>query len=69
MKKHYISPEDLLQDSFLLAKKIFDLDYYPNHIIGILRGGPLLLLPSMNILITWGSRVNTIPSKYHPTAI
>ena len=39
MKKHYISPEELLQDSFLLAKKIYDLHYHPNHIMGISRGG------------------------------
>ena len=64
MKKHYISPEDLLQDSFLLAKKIFDLDYYPNHIIGILRGGAPIAIAIHEYLDYMG-----IESLYHTIKI
>ncbi len=39
MEKLYISANELLEDSFRLALKIFDSGYRPTHIIGIWRGG------------------------------
>ncbi len=37
--KHFISANDLLEDSFRLAKQIYDSGYRPDFIIGVWRGG------------------------------
>ena len=39
MEKHFIRAEDLIQDSFNLALKVFEDGYRPNYIIGVWRGG------------------------------
>jgi len=39
MKKHYISAEQLLNDSFCLAKQIHSSGFKPDLIIGVWRGG------------------------------
>ena len=39
MKKVFLSADQLLQDSFALAEKIFLSDFKPNFIIGVWRGG------------------------------
>ncbi len=39
MEKHYINANDLLLDSFKLAKKIHEQGFEPDFIIGIWRGG------------------------------
>lgn len=39
LNKYYISANDLLVDSFKLAKKIYDSGYRPDFIIGVWRGG------------------------------
>lgn len=39
MDKIYISAQELLEDSFRLAHKIFDDGFHPQFIIGIWRGG------------------------------
>src|SRR5690606_9867470 len=39
MKKHYISPQQLLNDSQHLALQVLDSDFRPELIIGIWRGG------------------------------
>lgn len=39
MKKHYITANELLSDSFLLAKKVYDSGFRPDFIIGVWRGG------------------------------
>jgi len=39
MEKLYISANELLEDSFRLALKVFDSGYRPTHLIGIWRGG------------------------------
>ena len=39
MDKIYISADDLLIDSFKLAKKIFDSGFRPQFIVGVWRGG------------------------------
>jgi len=39
MEKIYITANDLLHDSFSLAKKVYESDFKPNFIIGVWRGG------------------------------
>jgi len=39
MEKHYIKAQQLLEDSFHLAWKIFESGYRPNYIVGVWRGG------------------------------
>lgn len=39
MNKHYITPQQLLQDSFALAWQVFESGYSPNYIVGVWRGG------------------------------
>lgn len=39
MKKTYIQADKLLEDSFLLAWKIYESGYLPNYIVGVWRGG------------------------------
>jgi len=39
MEKVYITANELLHDSFSLAKKVYESDFKPNFIIGVWRGG------------------------------
>jgi hypothetical protein len=39
MHKHYISAQQLLEDSFKLAWQVFESGYRPNYIVGVWRGG------------------------------
>lgn len=39
MKKHYVSAQQLLQDSFALAMAVFDSGFKPDFIAGVWRGG------------------------------
>lgn len=39
MKKHFISANDLLHDSFLLAEKVYLSGFRPDFIVGVWRGG------------------------------
>ena len=39
MKKHFIQADQLLEDSFNLAWKIFESGFKPDYIIGVWRGG------------------------------
>ena len=39
MEKHFISAQDLLEDSFRLAAKVYEDGFKPHFIIGIWRGG------------------------------
>jgi hypoxanthine phosphoribosyltransferase len=39
MKKQFIKEEQLLQESFRLAAKVFDSGFRPDFIVGIWRGG------------------------------
>ena len=39
MEKVYITAEELLRDSFRLARKVYECDFKPNFIIGVWRGG------------------------------
>jgi hypothetical protein len=39
MEKHFITAQELLEDSFRVAAKVYDDGFRPNFIIGIWRGG------------------------------
>ena len=39
MNKHYISAQQLLEDSFKLGLKIYESGFRPDYIVGIWRGG------------------------------
>ena len=39
MHKHFISPQQLLEDSFRLAWQVFESGFRPDHVVGIWRGG------------------------------
>lgn len=39
IEKHFIHAQELLEDSFLLARRILESDFRPNFIVGIWRGG------------------------------
>jgi hypoxanthine phosphoribosyltransferase len=39
MHKHYISAQQLLEDSFRLAWQVYESGYRPNYIVGVWRGG------------------------------
>ncbi|MFV0478320.1 MAG: phosphoribosyltransferase [Parahaliea sp.] len=39
MHKHYISAQQLLEDSFYLAWQVYESGYRPNYIVGVWRGG------------------------------
>jgi hypothetical protein len=39
MDKHFISANDLLRDSFLLARQVHESGFRPDFIIGVWRGG------------------------------
>jgi Predicted phosphoribosyltransferases len=39
MKKVFINAQELLRDSFLLAKQVYESDFQPDFIIGVWRGG------------------------------
>ena len=39
MEKLYIGADELLEDSFKLAWKVFESGYRPNYIVGVWRGG------------------------------
>lgn len=38
-QKHYITANQLLEDSFRLANAVYDSGFRPSHIVGIWRGG------------------------------
>jgi hypoxanthine phosphoribosyltransferase len=39
VNKHYISPQQLLEDAFNLAWQVFDSGFRPNVVVGVWRGG------------------------------
>jgi hypoxanthine phosphoribosyltransferase len=39
MHKHYISAQQLLEDSFRLAWQVYESGFRPNYIVGVWRGG------------------------------
>lgn len=39
MNKHYINPQQLLEDAFQLAWQVFDSGFRPDFVVGVWRGG------------------------------
>ena len=39
MNKVFISAQDLLEDSFKLALKVYESGFRPDYIVGVWRGG------------------------------
>lgn len=39
MDKYYISPQQLLEDAYMLAWQVFESGYQPDFVIGVWRGG------------------------------
>ncbi|MEP0200667.1 MAG: phosphoribosyltransferase family protein [Halioglobus sp.] len=39
MQKHYISPQQLLEDSYQLAWQVYESGFRPSYIVGVWRGG------------------------------
>lgn len=39
MNKHYISPQQLLEDSFQLGWQVYASGFRPNYVVGVWRGG------------------------------
>ncbi len=39
MDKHYISAQQLLDDSFALTMQVFESGFEPDYIVGVWRGG------------------------------
>lgn len=39
MKKHYISPRQLLEDAYTLAWQVFESGFHPDFVVGVWRGG------------------------------
>jgi len=62
-EKYYVKPDDLLYDSFRLAKKIYDSDFKPTFIVGLWRGGSTIAIAMHEFLTYKGIKTQHIPSK------
>lgn len=60
MKKHFISANDLLIDSFKLAKLIYDSGFQPHFIVGVWRGGAPVGIAVQEFLDFHGVKTNHI---------
>lgn len=68
MEKHFIDSPTLLQDSFKLAKKIYQDEYIPDYIIGIWRGGAPIAISIQEFFSYKGIKADHFPvkvSSYH----
>lgn len=54
MDKFYISAQQLLEDSFDLAVKIYDSGFRPNYIVGVWRGGAPVGIAVQDLLKAMG---------------
>ena len=61
MEKHFIRAEDLIQDSFNLALKVFEDGYRPNYIIGVWRGGAPIGIAVQELLVYLAYPQITLP--------
>jgi len=55
IEKHYISAEQLLDDSFKLGLKVLESGFTPNYIIGVWRGGTPVGIAIQELLEYCGS--------------
>lgn len=60
MSKHFISANDLLTDSFLLAEQIHQSNFRPDFIVGIWRGGAPVGIAVQEYLDYMGVQTNHI---------
>ena len=58
--KHYISAEELLQDSFRLGLEIYKSDFRPDFIVGVWRGGTPVGIAVQEILHVCGIETDHI---------
>lgn len=63
MEKHFIDSQTLLQDSFQLAKNIYQDEFIPDFIIGIWRGGAPIAMTIQEFFNFKGINVNHLPIK------
>ena len=63
MKKHFIGPEELLEDAYRLAWKVFKSGFFPTYIIGIWRGGAPLAIAVHELLCFLGVNAKHTPIK------
>jgi uncharacterized protein len=60
MQKHYISAQQLLEDSFRLAWQVYESGYRPNYIVGVWRGGAPVGIAVQELLDVLGVRSDHI---------
>ncbi len=60
MKKHFISSQEHLEESFKLAVKIYESGYRPHYIVGIWRGGTPVGIVVHDFLANVGVKVDHI---------
>ena len=60
MKKTYLTADDLLLDSYRLAKVIYDSGFYPDFIVGVWRGGTPVGIAVQEMLSYLGAKSDHI---------
>ena len=60
MEKHYISAQDLLEDSYKLGAQIIESGFQPDFIVGIWRGGAPVGIAIQEMLEYFGIRTDHI---------
>ena len=60
MEKHYISAQDLLEDSYRLGAQIIESGFRPDFIVGIWRGGAPVGIAIQEMLEYFGIRADHI---------
>ncbi len=60
MEKHYISAQDLLEDSYRLGAQIIESGFRPDFIVGIWRGGAPVGIAIQEMLEYFGIRTDHI---------
>ena len=63
MNKNFIGPEELLEDAYRLAWKVFKSGFFPTYIIGIWRGGAPLAIAVHELLCFLGVHAKHTPIK------
>ena len=56
MKKRYISPSELLRDSYELAWRVLESEYRPDYLVGVWRGGTPVAIAMHELLHLAGLR-------------
>jgi len=62
-EKHYVQPNELLYDSFKLAKQIYESEFKPTFIVGLWRGGSTIAIAMHEYLTYRGIETEHVPSK------